>query len=140
MDTSSFHLNLVNCQSELQPQIKDSQKFAEKTELPRKEMASMVSNHSQLTTLQAMNATSLQSQEIFDQGQSQSEFCENCLKEGNAMQTEIYFLRALLRKHKIKVPDFHCGQKQYGYSDLVPEANKIIEDLKSQIAKFEKES
>ena len=54
------------------------------------------------------------------------------------MQEEISSLRALLSEHKIEIPDFHSGQKQYGYSDLVPETNKIIEDLKAQIAKFEK--
>ena len=101
-------------------------------------MTSIVSNHFQLTTPQAIDATSLQSPEIFGRGHSKSDVCENCLEEVNAMQEEIDFLRALLRKYKITIPDVPYGQKQHGDSDLVLEANKIIENLKAQIAKFEK--
>ena len=46
--------------------------------------------------------------------QSDQDVCEACLEEVNSMQEEIDFLRALLRKNKITIPDGPYGQKQHG--------------------------
>ena len=85
-----------------------------------------------------MNTTGLNNLETFSRGQTEPDFCEKCLAEVKTLQNKVDFLVTLLRKNKIPIPDRPYDQKQHGYSDLVVEANKIIDDLKSRIAKFEK--
>ena len=107
--------------------------FDDQPEIPREAegQTSRVSIHSQLTPLQAMNATS--------SDMAESDVCEACEKV-NAMQEEIDFLRTLLRKKKIPIPNGPYGQKQHGQSDRLQEASKFIDDLKSKIVELEEEN
>ena len=55
----------------------------------------------------------------------------------STLQNEIDFLRTLLMKNKIPIPDGLYGQKQDDQSDLLLEAYKVIEALNSKIAELE---
>ena len=107
--------------------------FYNQPEIPREAEAqtSRVSIHSQLTPLQAMHATS--------SDMTESDVCKAC-KKVNALQEEIDFLRTLLSKKKIPIPNGPYGQKQHGQSDRLQEASKVIDDLKSKIVELEEEN
>ena len=84
-----------------------------------------------------MKAISLTIPESFSRMQDESDVGEACFDEVNGRENEIDVLRALLRKHKIVIPDIPSGQKQLGQSELLEKAYKVIDDLKSQIVKLE---
>ena len=97
----------------------------------------MVSILFQLTTLQAMNASSSHISETLSRERTESVVGASCLDEVNALQGEIDFLRTLLRKKKISIPDGPYRPQQYGYSNLLLEAYKVIDALNSKIAELE---
>ena len=84
----------------------------------------MVSILSQLTTLQAMQTAG-------------SHIPETSSKMQSTLQNEIDFLRTLLMKNKISIPDGPYRPQQYGYSNLLLEAYKVIDALNSKIAELE---
>ena len=65
---------------------------------------------------------------------TESDVCKAC-KKVNALQEEIDFLRTLLSKKKIPIPN-----GPYGQSDRLQEASKVIDDLKSKIVELEEEN
>ena len=61
-----------------------------------------------------MNTANSNIPKTFSQGQTESDFFGAYLDEVNGLQNENDFFRALLRKHKIQIPDGPYGQKQHG--------------------------
>ena len=58
-----------------------------------------------------MKAFSLTIPESFSRMPDESDVGESCFDEVNGRQNEIDVLKALLRKHKIVIPDIPSGQK-----------------------------
>ena len=58
-------------------------------------------------------------------------FCEACSAKVNTLEDEIDFLRNLLRKNRIPIPNVTYGKMQHVYSEPLLEAYRIVDFLKS---------
>ena len=91
----------------------------------------------QLTSIQAMDATSANLLEALSKVPTKSKLCKACQAEANILHAEIDFLKTLLKKNEIPIPEGSYGQMQDGFSDPLLEAFKVINDLKSHVAKLQ---